>query len=64
MEHTKETGRIGVILQWFGTNLVRLTISISIPLVTFWVLRWVFIFLRESNAPNTVTAVVAILWGV
>lgn len=64
MEHTKETGRTRVILQWFGTNIVRLAISISIPLVTFWVLRWVFIFLRDSNAPKTVTAVVAMLWGV
>ena len=64
MDQTKETGRTRGILRRFGTNLSRLFISISIPLVTFWVLRWVFIFLRDSNAPKTVTAVVAILWGV
>lgn len=64
MEHAKDTGKTRNILQLFGTNLGRLFISIAIPLVTFLVLRWVFIFLRDSNVPKTVTAVVAILWGV
>ncbi|MDC7245886.1 MAG: sugar ABC transporter permease [Sphaerochaetaceae bacterium] len=42
----------------------KILISILIPLIAF-VLLWAgFIFLRDSNAPQTVIAVVAIIWGV
>jgi alpha-glucoside transport system permease protein len=44
--------------------LGRLLVSILIPLVTFVVLWQGFIFLRDSNAPKLVIALVAIVWGV
>jgi alpha-glucoside transport system permease protein len=51
-------------LPWLGTNLGRLAISLFVPVVTFVVLWRVFIFLRDSQAPQWVTAIVAIVWGV
>jgi alpha-glucoside transport system permease protein len=52
------------VLQWLGTNLGRLAISLFVPVVTFVVLWRVFIFLRDSQSPQWLTAVVAIVWGV
>lgn len=46
------------------SGLGRLGISIFVPLVTFIVLYVGFIFLRDSGAPQTVIAIVAIIWGV
>lgn len=51
-------------LDWLSTTVARLAISILIPLITFVVLWQGFIFLRDSNAPKLVIAIVAILWGV
>jgi alpha-glucoside transport system permease protein len=48
------------ILAWIG----RLFLAIIIPLIAFAVLYYGFIFLRDSDAPKWVTAVVAIVWGV
>ncbi len=42
----------------------RVAISILIPLVAFLVLWGGFLFLRDSNAPQSVIAIVAIIWGV
>ncbi|HEY0069447.1 MAG TPA: sugar ABC transporter permease [Chloroflexia bacterium] len=42
----------------------RLLISLIVPLVAFFVLYQGFIFLRDSNAPKLVIALVAIIWGV
>ncbi|MFA5467943.1 MAG: sugar ABC transporter permease [Sphaerochaetaceae bacterium] len=42
----------------------RIAISILIPLVAFVILWGGFIFLRDSNAPQSVIAIVAIIWGV
>jgi alpha-glucoside transport system permease protein len=44
--------------------LVRLLISVAVPLVTFFVLWQIFLFLKNSEAPQLVIALVAILWGV
>jgi alpha-glucoside transport system permease protein len=52
------------ILQWLGTNLGRLLVSLFVPVVTFVVLWRVFVFLRDSQSPQWVTAIVAIIWGV
>lgn len=52
------------ILYWIATNLSRLIISLFVPLLTFVVLWRVFIFLRDTQAPQWVTAIVAIIWGV
>ncbi len=42
----------------------RVLVSILIPAVTFVVLWQGFVFLRDSQAPRIVIALVAILWGV
>lgn len=46
------------------TGVGRLLIALFVPAVTFVVLWRVFIFLRDSNAPQWVIAIVAIIWGV
>jgi alpha-glucoside transport system permease protein len=51
-------------LDWLVTNVFRILISLFVPIITFIVLYAGFIFLRDSNAPKGVIAVVAIVWGV
>lgn len=51
-------------LDWLATNVVRIAISLFVPIVTFIGLYAGFIFLRDSNAPKGVVAIVAIIWGV
>jgi alpha-glucoside transport system permease protein len=46
------------------TFIARIVLSLFVPAVTFFVLYVGFIFLRDSNAPRWVTAIVAIIWGV
>ncbi|MBS1252179.1 MAG: Lactose transport system permease protein LacF [Anaerolineales bacterium] len=64
MEYTEEMDRPGGIVGWLGTNLGRLVVALFVPVVTFIVLWRVFIFLRDTNAPQWLTAIVAIVWGV
>jgi alpha-glucoside transport system permease protein len=52
------------IVEWFSATLGRIIVSLFVPLITFVVLWRVFIFLRDSNAAQSVTAIVAIIWGV
>jgi alpha-glucoside transport system permease protein len=52
------------ILEWITSTIGRILVSLFVPLLTFVVLWRVFIFLRDSNAPQGIIAVVAILWGV
>ncbi|MBP8250929.1 MAG: sugar ABC transporter permease [Herpetosiphon sp.] len=49
---------------WLSTTLGQLLISLFVPLVTFYILYLVFIFLRDSQMPQWFTAIVAIIWGV
>ena len=51
-------------LDWLVTNLFRILLSLFIPIATFVGLYAGFIFLRDSNAPKEVIAIVAIVWGV
>jgi alpha-glucoside transport system permease protein len=51
-------------LDWLATNLFRILLSLFVPIVTFLGLYAGFIFLRDSQAPKGVIAVVAIIWGV
>jgi alpha-glucoside transport system permease protein len=51
-------------LDWLATNVARIVISLFVPLVTFVGLYAGFVFLRDSNAPKGVVAIVAIIWGV
>ncbi|MDP1546634.1 MAG: sugar ABC transporter permease [Anaerolineales bacterium] len=46
------------------TTIGRILISVFVPAITFLVLWQVFIFLRDSNAPQLVIVLVAIVWGV
>ncbi len=52
------------ILDWLGTNLGRLLISLIVPALTFVGLWQGFIFLRDSQAPQWLITLVAIVWGV
>jgi alpha-glucoside transport system permease protein len=56
----KGGGRIGEVVSWLG----RLLLAIAIPLIAFAVIYAGFIFLRDSQAPRWLTALVAIVWGV
>jgi alpha-glucoside transport system permease protein len=42
----------------------RILLAIGIPLIAFFVLYQGFIFLRDSDAPRGIIALVAIVWGV
>ena len=42
----------------------RVLLAISIPFIAFYVLYQGFLFLRDSNAPQIIITLVAIIWGV
>ena len=42
----------------------RVLLAVAIPLIAFYVLYLGFLFLRDSNAPQIVITLVAIVWGV
>ena len=44
--------------------IVRIVLAIGIPLIAFYVLYLGFLFLRDSQAPRGIIALVAIIWGV
>jgi alpha-glucoside transport system permease protein len=46
------------------SNIGRVLLAVGIPLIAFYVLYVVFIFLRDSDAPRGLVALVAIVWGV
>ena len=52
------------IIRWFATVVGRVFISLFVPALTFLVLWQVFLFLRDSDAPQIIIVLVAILWGV
>jgi alpha-glucoside transport system permease protein len=51
-----------------GTRILsfigRMLVAIAIPLIAFYVLYLGFLFLRDSDAPQLVITVIAIIWGV
>ncbi len=51
-------------LDWLVTNLFRVLFALFVPIATFIGLYAGFRFLRDSNAPKEVIAIVAIIWGV
>jgi alpha-glucoside transport system permease protein len=51
-------------LDWLATNLFRIFLSLFVPIATFLGLYAGFIFLRDSQAPKEIIAIVAIVWGV
>ena len=57
----KQNGSLGTgILSLVGRTLL----AIGIPLIAFYVLYQGFLFLRDSDAPQIIITVVAIVWGV
>ena len=52
------------VLDWITSSIGRVLIALFIPAITFIILWRVFIFLRDSDAPQAVIAIVAIIWGV
>ena len=58
--HGEPTGVIG----WLTINIGRLLLSLIVPVITFLVLWQGFIFLRDSQAPQLVVVLVAVIWGV
>jgi alpha-glucoside transport system permease protein len=59
-----ESARPSGLIARTGTFIARILLSLFVPFVTFVVLYAGFIFLRDSNAPRWVTAIVAVIWGV
>ena len=57
-------GSLRRLWSWLLTNALRLLLAVIVPVITFVVLWQGFIFLRDSQAPKTIIAVVAIAWGV
>jgi len=56
----RDVGAGARLVAWIG----RLFLAVVIPLIAFAVIYAGFIFLRDSDAPKWVIAVVAIIWGV
>jgi alpha-glucoside transport system permease protein len=60
LESTRRAG-IG---DWLIANVGRLAVSVFVPLLTFIGLWQGFIFLRDSEAPQWLITIIAIIWGV
>jgi alpha-glucoside transport system permease protein len=54
----------GGLLSVLTTGVGRIVVSVAVPIIAFLVLWQGFLFLRDSEAPKGVIAVVAIVWGV
>jgi len=52
------------IIDWFGSTLGKIFVSIFVPAVTFIVLWQGYLFLSKANAPQILQVIVAIVWGV
>ena len=50
--------------QWLTMGIGQVLAAIIVPLVAFVVMWQGFIFLRDGDAPQLITVVVAIIWGV
>lgn len=49
---------------WLTAGPLRILVSLIVPLVTFLILRWAFIFMRDANASKLAIGVVALIIGV
>ena len=50
--------------EWLAANINRVLIAMFVPAVTFFVMWRAFIFMRDSDAPQALVAVIAIITGV
>ena len=64
MQQMSERAQPKSSLEQILTFVVRVLISLFVPVLTFLVLYAGFQFLRASNAPKGIIAIVAIVWGV
>lgn len=65
MQKSQDQGQaFANVLGWLTTSVGRILISLFVPVFTFLVLWQVFLFLRDSKAPQFIIVLVAILWGV
>ncbi len=64
MQQISERAQPKSSLEQILTFVVRVLISLFVPVLTFLVLYAGFQFLRASNAPKGIIAIVAIVWGV
>lgn len=64
MDYPSDQGRLNKVINWLGRNMGRLLAAIFVPTITFIVLWQVFIFLRDNQASQWLTAIIAIIWGV
>ena len=52
------------IYEWLTVGLGQILAAVVVPLVAFVVMWQGFIFLRDGDAPQIITVIVAIIWGV
>ncbi len=64
MPSDKLSGTLSTLLDWTTTSVGRVLISLVVPTITFLVMWQGFLFLRQGNAPQGVTVLIAVLWGV
>jgi alpha-glucoside transport system permease protein len=64
MEYLEKTEEESSLFIRIVSFLGRLFVAVIIPLIAFIVLYLGFLFLRDSDAPRGIVAVVAIAWGV
>lgn len=66
MQQTSEIdqARPSRLTAWVSTTIGRIAISLFVPFITFFVLYQIFIFLRDAQIPQWITAIIAIIWGV
>lgn len=50
--------------RWLTVGVGQILVSIIIPLIAFVVMWQGFIFLRDGDAPQLITVLIAIIWGV
>jgi alpha-glucoside transport system permease protein len=64
MQYTSNREQPTGVGAWLATTLGRIVVSLFVPVITFVILWQVFIWLRDSQMPQWLTAIVAIIWGV
>jgi alpha-glucoside transport system permease protein len=64
MDFLDGTGQNQSLAERVVSLIGRVLLAIAIPLIAFYVLYLGFLFLRDSNAPQIVITLVAIVWGV
>jgi alpha-glucoside transport system permease protein len=55
---------ISKITNWFSTKIGKILIALIVPALTLFILWQGFLFLRDSEAPQLVITIIAIVWGV